>query len=307
MDRTTIGAVIPTLNRPDLLRGALEAILRCNPGPDEILVIDGSAEELARPVIESLSRPDGPPIRHHLLVGSLTEKRNLALAECRSDVIAFFDDDACPEPNVFAKLFAAYAEPGVVGATGHVVEPDERPFGRKESRLRRWLPGGGVDGTFTRYGYPRRITDVGRSCDIEFMQGCFMTARLDVAREVGFDEGFAGYGLGEDEDFSCRLARRGRVRYLADAIVHHANTGFSTRDRRAFGRRAVLVRTYLFRKNFAQTPSARAQFQFMLVLMLGHRLLNRDLPGARGLLEGFVHVHRGGPLLEIPQLASRAC
>jgi GT2 family glycosyltransferase len=307
MHRTTFCAVIPTLNRPDLLREALEAILRCDPAPDEILVIDGSPDELARPVIEALARPGGPPIHHRVLVGSLTEKRNLALAECRSDVIAFFDDDACPERDVFAKLAAAYADPAVVGATGHVVEPDDRPFGRKESRLRCWLPGGGVDGTFTRFGYPRRITDVARSCDIEFMQGCFMTARLDVARQVGFDEGFAGYGLGEDEDFSCRLSRRGRLRYLGDAVVHHANTGFSTRDRRAFGRRAVLVRTYLFRKNFAQTPLARAQFQLMVLIMLGHRLANRDWLGARGLLEGVVHVRRGGPLMEIPKVASRAC
>lgn len=307
MQRTTFCAVIPTLNRPDLLERALGSILRCDPAPDEILVIDGSSEELARPVIEALARPGGPPIHHRILVGSLTEKRNLALAEGHGDVIAFFDDDACPEPDVFAKLAAAYADPGVVGATGHVVEPDERPFGRKESRLRRWLPGGGVDGSFTRYGYPRRVTDVTRACDIEFMQGCFMTARLGVAREVGFDERFAGYGWGEDEDFTCRLSRRGRLRYLADAVVHHANTGFSTRDRRAFGRRAVLVRTYLFRKNFEQAPLARAQFQLILLIMLGHRLANRDWLGARGLVEGVVHVRRGGQLMEIPKVASRAC
>jgi GT2 family glycosyltransferase len=297
-DRVTFSAVIPTLNRPDLLRTALEALLRCDPGPDEILVIDGTAEGVALPVIEELRAISaGRPIRHLIFVGGLTLKRNVALAECRGDVVAFFDDDARPESDVFAKLAAAYADPSVVGATGLVIEPDDRPFGRKESRLRRLLPGGGVDGTFTRYGYPRRITDVGRSCDIQFMQGCFMTARLDRARSVGFDEDLAGYGFVEDEDFSCRLARLGRLRYLADAVVHHDNTGFSTRDRRSFGRRIVIARTYLFRKNFAQTPLARAQFQLLLLIMLAHRVLNCDWLGARGLIEGAVNVWCGRPPL----------
>jgi GT2 family glycosyltransferase len=299
-DRVTISAVIPTLNRPDLLRNALEALLRCDPGPDEIVVIDGTAEAMALPVVDELRETSGNPIRHLICVGGLTLKRNRALAECRGNVVAFFDDDARPESDVFAKLAAAYADPTVVGVTGRVIEPDDRPFGRKESRLRRLLPGGGVDGTFTRYGYPRRITDVDRSCDIEFMQGCFMTARLDQARSVGFDEDLMGYGFVEDEDFSCRLARVGRLRYLADAVVHHDNSGFSTRDRRNFGRRVVLCRAYLFRKNFAPTPLARAQFQLLLLILLAHRVVNRDWLGARGLIQGAIDVWRGRPLLEVP-------
>jgi GT2 family glycosyltransferase len=297
--RVTFSVVIPTLNRPDLLRNALETLLRCDPGPDEIVVIDGTAEAVALSVIEALGRTSGsPPIRHLICVGGLTLKRNRALAECQGDVIAFFDDDARPEPDVFAKLAAAYADPTVIGATGRVIEPDDRPFGRKESRLRRLLPGGGVDGTFTRYGYPRRITDVHRSCDIQFMQGCFLTARAEQARAVRFDEDLMGYGFVEDEDFSCRLARVGRLRYLADAVVHHDNSGFSSRDRRSFGRRVVLCRTYLFRKNFAQTPLARTQFQLLLLILLAHRAVNRDWLGARGLIDGAVEVWRGRALLD---------
>src|SRR5206468_4076447 len=126
--------------------------------------------------------------------------------------------------------------PSVVGATGIVVEPDDRPFGGKTSRVRSFLPGGGVEGTFTRYGYPRRLVHVDEPRDVEFMQGCFMAARLPDARTVGFDERLPGYGLAEDEDFSYRLSRRGRIRYEPSIVVRHDNTGFATRDRRAFGR-----------------------------------------------------------------------
>ena len=300
MSELRITAVIPSLNRPDLLRRALEAVLRCEPGPDSILVIDGSEDGRAEPVVDALRSPGAPPIRYLTYVGGLTEKRNLALAEVDDDVIVFFDDDARPEPDVFRKLAAAYTDAGVVGVTGRIIEPDDRiALGRNHSPLRRLLPGGGVDGTFTRYGYPRRLVDVDRSCDIQFMQGAFLSARTAVARQVGFDEHLVGYGLGEDEDFSCRLSRLGRVRYLGDAVVHHDNTGFSTRDRRAFSRRAVLTRTYLFRKNFPQTPLARAQFQLLIALTLAHRLANRDWAGARGVIEGALDVWRGRPLVEL--------
>jgi hypothetical protein len=180
----------------------------------------------------------------------------------------------------------------VVGATGCVREPSSNRVGGKESRVRRLLPGGGAEGTFTRFGYPHRLVHVDQPRDVQFMQGCFMTARLEDARRTGFDEALTGYGLAEDEDFSCRLARLGRIRYLPEAVVEHANRGFAKRDTRAFGRQVVANRAYLFRKNFRQTPLARAQFALLLLVLIGHRVANGDGQGARGLLEGAAQLAR---------------
>lgn len=288
-----ISAVIPTLDRPDLLRRGLLALLACDPAPAEIVVVDGSPDSLAEPVVESLGGSSAePPIRHLSSEPGLTRQRNNAMAWCQGDVVAFFDDDACVSPGVFAELERAYADPAVVGATGRVVEPDDRRFGRKESRMRRLLPGGGGDGTFTRFGYPRRIIDVDRPRDVQFMQGCFMSARAEVARDVGFDEGLVGYGFVEDEDFSCRLSRRGRIRYEPAAVVVHDNTGFGTRDRRRFSRQMLLGRSYLFHKNFTPTPWARVQFGLLVGVLFVHRAVNRDWAGARGLLDATVQLWR---------------
>jgi GT2 family glycosyltransferase len=155
------------------------------------------------------------------------------------------------------------------------------------------LPGGGADGQFTRYGYPRRLTQVDRDQDVEFMQGCFMAARLDVARTVGFDESMPGYALAEDEDFSYRLSRHGRLRYLAGAVVHHDSGGFQSRDRRAFGRLVVSRRAYLVRKNFDPTLRTWLGFSGLVLVFIAHRLVNRDFLGAVGLLEGSVDAIRG--------------
>ncbi len=91
------------------------------------------------------------------------------------------------EPDLLRHVAAAYEDTGVVGMTGVVEEPDPRRFGSKQAGIRGLLFRG-AEGTFTRFGYPRYLLDLATPRDIEVMQGCFMSARADVAREVGFDE-----------------------------------------------------------------------------------------------------------------------
>jgi glycosyltransferase involved in cell wall biosynthesis len=222
----------------------------------------------------------------------LTRQRNRGIDAAAGDVVAFFDDDARPEPDVFARLAEAYADPAVVGATGRVVEPGDHRRGGRGSFVRRLVTGRGRPGTFTAGGYPRRFPPVAGEFDVEFMQGAFLTVRRPLAAELRFDEALTGYGLAEDEDFSYRLSRRGRIRYTGRAVVHHDNAGFAGRDRRAFGRQVVAHRAYLFRKNFPQTPFSRAMFGYQLVLLLAHRLANGDWAGARGLLDGMRDLRR---------------
>jgi GT2 family glycosyltransferase len=268
-------------------------VASCHPLPLELVVVDGDPAGSAGPAVDELRTaiPFGlvdvssPP--------GLTRQRNVGLRHARGDVVLFLDDDARPDGEALSAVVAAYADPGVVGVTGRVIEPSSHPIGGQRSRLRRVLTPGGREGTFTSYGYPRRLVDGSVETDVEFMPGCFMSARTPAARETGFDEDLGGYALAEDEDFSYRLSRRGRIRYLPQAVVYHDNSGFGTRDRRAFGRSVVVNRYYLFRKNFAQTPATRVRFALLLVVLLGHRLLNRDLHGARGLIDGIGSVRRG--------------
>lgn len=285
---TTFSAVVCTKGRPDIVKDALAALAACDPPPLEIVVVDGDAAESARPAAEQVGA------RYFVNEPGLTRQRNRALEEAAGDVVAFIDDDARPAPDVFARLAEAYADAAVVGATGPIVEPGDHVRGGKESPVRKLVTGLGRPGTFTRGGYPRRYETLPADADIEFMQGAFLTVRRDVGRELRFDEALPGYGLAEDEDFSCRLSRRGRIRYVADAVVHHANLGFGTRDARVFNRSLVVNRWHLFRKNFPRTPLGLAGFAWMVLVLFGHRIVNREWQGVRGLAEGIALVVRGG-------------
>lgn len=288
-----MSVIIATLDRPEPLRRTLESIRACSPPPHEIIVVDGSTEASALAVVEEFTPGQGPNLLHLPAARGLTKQRNAGLARASGDIAVFFDDDVIVAPDVFARLGNAYDDTGTVGATGMVIEAEARAIGGRSSPLRRLVFGSSKEGTFTSFGYPRRLTDPYVARDVEFMQGCFMSARLDVARRIGFDEALPGYALAEDEDFSFRLSRQGRIRYLPDAVVRHENTGFTTHDRRSFGRAVVVNRAYLFRKNFSPSIASRAGFVFLMVLLIGHRLLNREFSGARGLIEGSIAVLRG--------------
>ena len=257
--------------------------------------MDGDPDGSAREVIERLQAgAQGASLRYLVSEPGLTRQRNRGIDEVAGDVVLFLDDDVVLlTEDFFARLTDAYLDDSVVGVTGRVIETSGRRFGGKVSPLRRLLPGGGREGTFTRFGYPRRVQQEDVPLDVEFMQGCLMSARKAMAEELRFDEELPGYGLAEDEDFSYRLSRRGRIRYEPALSLRHENTGFRSRDERAFGRLVVTNRTYLFRKNFRRTLLARMQFAMLIAILVGHRLINREWAGARGLMEGAVTALRG--------------
>lgn len=285
--------IIPTLGRPDALKQTLRSVAACSPPPLEVLVVDGDPARSAAPSVDELG--DGPVTMLHIhSAPGLTRQRNEGMSHASGDVVVFFDDDVTVDADVFAELAKAYSDPGVIGATGRVVEARSDRIVGKHSRIRHFLPGGGREGAFTRYGYPRRIVDVDTARDTELMHGSFMSARADVARDVAFDEQLAGYAIAEDEDFSFRLSRRGRIRYVQSAVIEHLKTGHGARDARAFGRQLVVNRAYLFRKNFRPTPAARAQFCMLVGLLFVHRAVNREWQELRGLLEGSMQALRAG-------------
>ena len=277
--------VIPTMNRAEPLRETLESIAECDPGPDEVIVVDADPENSAKALTEEFADSNFV-VRYIASRPSATLQRNLGIDAMSGDVAVFLDDDVFVDPRLFGRLGEAYEDASVVGATGRVIEPEPGRVGSPSSSLRRLLGGSGRDGTFTRYGYPRYILDPARERDVEHMFGCFMTARREAAAAVRFDENLPGYALAEDEDFSYRLSRLGRIRYLPEIFVNHRKLGLSSQETREFGRLVITNRAYVFRKNFPQTLLARMQFALLIAGFVVHRLVNREWRGARGLIEG---------------------
>lgn len=288
MERFSV--VLATKGRPAVLRETLASVARCDPRPAEIVVVDGDESRSAEAVVGELGSEI--PVRYAASRPGLTLQRNLGLELAEGDVVVFVDDDTDVEPGLFGALAEGYRDASVVGVTGRVVDRDLRRFGNMRSRWRRVLPGGGREGSLTRFGYPRRVQDETREHDVEYMLGGLMSARVEPARRVRFDERLRGYGLLEDEDFSYRLSRLGRILFLPSASVVHRNVRADHKLSRAFNRTVVVNRAYLFRKNFRRTPLARAQFALLIAVLAIHRAVNGEWDGVRGIVEGSVEVWR---------------
>ncbi|MDQ4142645.1 MAG: glycosyltransferase [Actinomycetota bacterium] len=284
----TFSVIIATVRRTASLDQALSSVFATSRDDLEVIIVDGDSARSAEFVADRW-RERGHNVCYLVTAAGSSYQRNQGLDVARGDIAVFLDDDAELPSDAFDRLEDVYAHPEIVGVTGRVVQPHGTRIVGEGSCVYRLLPGGGREGMFTRFGYPRRLVRLDRERDMQFMPGCFMTARRELAARVRFDEGLeglTGYALAEDEDFSYRLSRLGRIRYIPDLVVHHAHRGFQSRDRRNFGRTVIVNRHYLFRKNFRQTVLARMQFRILVCLLVIHRALNRDWQGLRGLLEG---------------------
>jgi len=286
--------VIVTKDRPGPLREALESSARVLPADSEVIVVDGGPECSGHHVVrEFRSRFPDLDVFYVTSDPGMTLQRNVGIDAASGDVVVFIDDDCTLEPGLFEVLTRAYEDPAVVGATGRIDQPSRYRLGsHPHSRLRWLILGAGRQGSMSSFGFRHPIVDVEQPRDVEFMPGPFMSARRDVAAQVRFDERLTGYGLGEDDDFAYRLSRRGRICYEPKATVRHHELGRRNMDRRQMSRVTVVNRTYLFRKNFAQTLRARAAFSALLALLCAHRVLNREWSALRGLVEGMRQVRR---------------
>lgn len=283
------------MRRPEQLQEALASSLAALPQDGEIIVVDGDPKRSAEAIARALDG-DGERIRYLASEAGLCLQRNRGVDAARGDVVLFTDDDCTLERGVFEALAAAYADQTVVGATGRVLRPgDDRIGSNPNSRLRRLVLGGGRQGSVTSFGFRRPVVDLDSEHEMQYMPGAFMSARRQAAAEVRFDEHLPGYALGEDDDFSYRLSRMGRLLYLPDAVVYHHALGQRTKDQRGFNRRLVVNRVYLLKKNFDHGLRPRLGFAVLLAIYCAHRILNREWEGLRGLMDGIREVIRGAP------------
>ena len=121
--------VIPTMRREEILAGTLASLERCNPAPDEVIVVDSDDDGSSQPVVTAFDQAVPAAVRYVRTTPSLTRQRNIGIDDASGDVVVFMDDDVAIEPDLFARLDEVYRDSAVVGATGRVVEPESKRRG----------------------------------------------------------------------------------------------------------------------------------------------------------------------------------
>lgn len=205
-----ISVVICTVDREAMAKKTVASVLgqRLAEGDGlEVIVVDNSANALARPWVEALAA-EGKPVRYvHQARPGISHARNAGVAVVGGEFLAFIDDDETAEPDWLANLHSALLELGADVATGPVlpVFEDKRALG--------WDPAPFFFGAREAMKTGGRL-QAARTGNVMFrVERCF-------GEVPPFDPALGRSG-GEDTDFTYRLHLKGRkIIWVADAVVH---------------------------------------------------------------------------------------
>jgi GT2 family glycosyltransferase len=108
-----LSVAVCTRDRPDKLKRALQSLLRQQPRPHEILVIDNASASDATRELVTGSFPDVRYIRES--IPGLDFARNRALREAQEAIVAFLDDDAVADEGWTEALWQVFRRQDDVG------------------------------------------------------------------------------------------------------------------------------------------------------------------------------------------------
>lgn len=113
-DTVTLDVVLPTYKRTDLLRKALESLLRA-PVPDglevSIIVVDNNSGDDTPAVVAEIAAAASLPVRYVLeRKQGLSNARNGGIAASQAELVGFIDDDEEIEPSWFTVIGREFAD-----------------------------------------------------------------------------------------------------------------------------------------------------------------------------------------------------
>ena len=284
-----------TLARPEPMRQSLASIAAQTRRPDQVVIVDASEGDATERVVREASEGglSAVPIAYVRVArprAGLTRQRNLALALAERSLIAFFDDDVTLAPACLAELEAARREssPAPVGV-GALVEgrADNGPTAIwRVRRLLRMVPNL-EPGRYCRTGMSTPWSFVRQSSGVipgDWLPGYAMMWDTALARELRFDESFAGYAQSEDLEFSLRAGRRGPILLACAARVADTHAPAGRPDDFRMGYMAIYNRFRVHRRG-VPGRSAKDVALFAYAWSLDTLLLLRHLvhPGRWGM------------------------
>ena len=225
-----LSIVIPTYNRPDLLRSCLNSLFRYAPAGSEIIVVDdGSYDGRCSAAAREFAGVQvwrGPRRR------GFCAAANAGIRAARGAIVELLNDDTEVAPRWAEPVLACFNDPKVAAVAPLVLRPSqdtERPPEIDSAGDRYYV--GGVAG---KRGH-------GQALDAAYLQPCCVFGasassafyRRDVLLRVGaFPVSFSGYF--EDVDLAFRIHRAGfRIMFEPRSrVFHHGGGSYGSLGRR---------------------------------------------------------------------------
>jgi glycosyltransferase involved in cell wall biosynthesis len=293
-----VSVVICTRNRPDDLAACLGSLAVQTRRPQQVIVVDASDGDASVAVVERWrAAAGGADVRVIRSRPGLTRQRNRGVDEAGGAVVTFLDDDVVLDPGYLDAIVPLFElDPGIGGVEGTVVMPPLRGRRRLANAVRHLFAMNSLgrrrgvkrSGCVTYDPTPRVPRPV--TC----LVGCNMSFRRVVFARFRFDEWYDGYGLGEDADFSYRVARRWRLVQTPYARCLHRQSPVARETLPRLQEMAAVNHYYFVRKNLPPTPLTWLCFAWSELGELLAILKTGDRAAIAGTLRGYRRIIREG-------------
>jgi glycosyltransferase involved in cell wall biosynthesis len=228
MRSAQISLIISTYENPGALDKVLRGVARQTEMPGEILLADDGSGGATRELIAQWQQKQPAPLRHVWQEDRGFRKTmmlNKCLAAATGDYVVLLDGDCVPHSRFIAD-HARLAERNfwVQGRRCFVSEKFAASFVPGVTPIIGWILAGRITGLAKAMRLP--LPFIRRNTGQRGIIGCNMGIwRDDLLAVNGFDEEYAGWGIGEDSDVGTRLYHLGRPRKFVHgrAVVYHLN------------------------------------------------------------------------------------
>jgi glycosyltransferase involved in cell wall biosynthesis len=238
------------------LKRTLESLAAQGVLPAELIVVDGSAGNESRQVVEEWGEKVGGSttvIWHRAVTLGAAAQRNQGVVIATRPFIWFFDDDIVFEPECVSRLWGAIvSDCGLGGVNAMITNQRYQPPGRVSRAVFALLHGrkessfaGRVIGPAVNI-LPEDCDDLPEVVPTEWLNTTCTIYRREALPTPPFDSIFTGYSMMEDLTLSARVAKQWRLANARTArIFHDSQPGAHKSDAQALGKMELFNRHYV--------------------------------------------------------------
>jgi glycosyltransferase involved in cell wall biosynthesis len=215
-----VSVIVATYNRGDVLRGAIESLLRAETATTyEVIVVDNNSTDNTRQIVEELQAKSPVDLFYYFETQQgVSYARNVGVAHARAPILAFTDDDIRPAPDWISSITESFKRFPAADCIGGKVLPDP------SIEFPNWLT--------EQHWPPLALLNLGDApmvLDVEHgagLVGANFVVRASALKEVGLfypelQRVKGGIGSLEDTELQIRLSRaQKRLMYLPELVVY---------------------------------------------------------------------------------------
>ena len=261
--------VIPTRNRPADLTNAIKSLCYQSRLPDELIVVDQSADDLSvRSIksLETLMKKFKLIYIHDSNILGLVEGKRVAVKNASGQIICFLEDDIVLEADYIRQIELGFIkQPNMIGCCGVITNPPKVGFLYK-FLFKIFHRGIFEDSRISAHGkYSGYNNNLKQS---NMLSGGVSAWRREVFDNVEFDVA-NGFHMFEDIDFSTRVAQHYGKRLFINPnarLAHYCSP--INRDVLDIRQRRKVTECFTYYKKRKDWPSAAISFYWLLLGML---------------------------------------